>query len=191
MNCGASVLCIVQSHCVVSNHIVLNCTASWLGCESYCVTSVLAACVLMHRIMDSVLWYVSHQPHSRDGQPWSTHKWTKTGIESVAVRPPCTTLSVFSLPSLSLLPLLSYSMLCPIRDLSNCIFHQRISAGNHHAMFIESVTAECPQTSPPRCAANCFSSCIVFEGTDWGKLHDMKPVKKALLHSKQRTPSVC
>lgn len=54
---------------------------------------------------------------------------------------------------------------CPASDFPNCVFHQRITAGKHHAVFNEFVTAECPQTCPQRCSAYCFTYCMLLEGT--------------------------
>ncbi len=51
---------------------MLNHNASCLGCESYCIASVVAAYVsLMHAIVDGVSRYVSCRPHTRDAQPQS------------------------------------------------------------------------------------------------------------------------
>lgn len=66
-----------------------------------------------------------------------------------------------------LLPPLSSSLRCPTSVFPNCVFHQRITAGKHHAVLNESVTAECPKTSPQCCAAYCFSYCILLQGSGW------------------------
>lgn len=55
-------------------------------------------------------------------------------------------LSALFSASLLLPPSLSSSLWCTANDFPNCVFHQRITARKHHAVFNGSVTAEFLQT---------------------------------------------